>query len=79
MKRFFVSAIFSAWVLVILIAAGPSEGSNEERIKYGYIDRSGKMVIEPIFDYAYSFREQMAAVQVGSKWGYIDHAGNISN
>jgi len=50
--------------------------------KAGYIDGSGKMVIEARFDFARDFAEGRAAVNIGSdelgnggKWGYIDTAG----
>ena len=45
--------------------------------KYGFIDRSGKTVIQPQFDLTYGFSEGLAAVQVGKKWGYIDTAGKM--
>jgi WG containing repeat len=45
--------------------------------KYGYIDRTGKLVVNPQFDYASSFYEGLAQVQVGQKWGYIDHTGKL--
>lgn len=46
--------------------------------KCGYVDESGKMVINPQFDNAYSFdaRFGLAAVMVGEKWGLIDREGN---
>ena len=49
--------------------------------KWGYIDKSGKIVIEPQFDDASSFSEGLAAVCLGDycplrgKWGYIDKSG----
>ena len=44
--------------------------------KYGYIDKAGKMVIQPMFG-ASRFSEGLAAVQLrqGEKVGYIDEAG----
>jgi hypothetical protein len=51
--------------------------------KGGYIDSTGKVVIEPRFGVAREFREGRAAVNVdagylgrGGKWGYIDTAGH---
>jgi len=46
--------------------------------KYGYIDKTGKVVIEPqFFDEAWDFYEGLAMVKVGDKWGYIDKAGRM--
>lgn len=45
--------------------------------KFGYIDASGKTVIEASFDGANSFSEGFAAVKVGEYWGFIDHAGRM--
>src|ERR1039458_9956106 len=49
--------------------------------KYGYIDESGKFVVNPQFDYALDFSGGLAPVCMGDcgyrpvaprKWGYID-------
>jgi len=45
--------------------------------KYGYIDRSGEMIVEPQFQLAWHFSDGMAAVQVGGKWGFIDTSGKL--
>ena len=48
--------------------------------KYGYIDRSGQMVIPPQFASADPFSEGLAAVQLdsaGNKGGYIDKSGKM--
>jgi hypothetical protein len=45
--------------------------------KWGYIDRSGKMVIQPQFEYAGPFSEGLAVVQIEGKLGYIDKSGKI--
>jgi WG containing repeat len=77
MKRLGVLAFLSVLELTILAATGSTQTSNEQIIKYGYIDKSGKMVIQPVFDYALPFREQTAAVKVAGKWGFIDTGGKI--
>jgi len=51
--------------------------------KVGYIDKAGKLVVNPQFDVANNFSEGLAGVCVGGKdifceggkWGYIDKAG----
>lgn len=44
---------------------------------YGYIDSSGRVVIEPRFDHANIFSEGLARVVVDGLSGYIDRAGAI--
>ncbi len=55
------------------------------------MDRSGRLVVQPQFDWALDFAEGLAAVGVGgkrdaqgdvtmmdgAKWGFIDKEGNI--
>jgi WG containing repeat len=45
--------------------------------KWGYIDRTGKIIIPAKFDSAAYFREGLSSVQIGEKWGYIDPMGKI--
>jgi len=45
--------------------------------KYGYADRSGKFIIPPQFEIAYSFIEGLAGVRTDSKWGWIDKTGKF--
>ena len=59
--------------LVAIIILACSDSSN----KYGYIDKTGKIVIEPQFDAAESFSDGLAAVKINNKWGYIDKNGKI--
>lgn len=43
--------------------------------KWGFINQSGKHIIEPQFDEVYRFSEGLALVRIGSKWGFIDKNG----
>jgi len=44
--------------------------------KYGYIDKSGKWVIEPFLSGAFLFNESgLAQVKLNDKWGFIDKSG----
>lgn len=45
--------------------------------KWGYIDKTGKFVIEPQFEQADSFSQGLAVVKTGNKWGYIDRTGKF--
>ncbi|MGN0578320.1 MAG: WG repeat-containing protein, partial [Ruminiclostridium sp.] len=50
---------------------------NAER-KWGFIDATGKYIINPQFDYTYGFNDSgLAAVEIGDKYGYIDTSGKI--
>jgi hypothetical protein len=43
--------------------------------KWGFIDSSGSVVIEPQYDDAKSFSIGLAAVSVDGMWGYINASG----
>jgi hypothetical protein len=45
--------------------------------KWGYIDKTGKVVIEPQFTEARDFNQGIARIKTGSRWGYIDDTGKI--
>ncbi|MBO4598873.1 MAG: WG repeat-containing protein [Bacteroidaceae bacterium] len=45
--------------------------------KYGYIDKAGKIVINPQFKHAGCFANGLAAVKIKDKYGYIDKTGKI--
>jgi hypothetical protein len=52
----------------------------EQKGKYGYFDLEGKIVINPQFDFATAFREDLALVKLSGdngKWGYIDKKGKF--
>lgn len=43
--------------------------------QYGFIDKSGQVVIEPDFEYLSDFSEGLAAAEKGGKFGFIDKTG----
>lgn len=45
--------------------------------KWGFIDKSQKLVIPRRYEMVRSFSGGLAAVQVGENWGYIDHSGEL--
>jgi hypothetical protein len=50
----------------------------EEDGKWGFINRSGDVVIEPRYeDCYYQFSEGLAAVKTNGKWGYIDSTNQM--
>jgi len=46
--------------------------------KWGYVDRSGKAVIDHQFDSAGEFSEGLAGVSTGGLYGYIDRSGRVA-
>lgn len=46
-------------------------------MNWGYIDRQGKMVVEPKYFNAGGFHDGLAPVALGRVWGYIDATGKI--
>ncbi len=55
-----------------------SDGSSSPGENWGYIDKSGKMVIQPReYSSIWGFSEGRAAVKVGERWGYIDVTGEM--
>lgn len=45
--------------------------------KWGFVDTTGKVIVEPQFDSAKSFSNGLAAVCQGERWGFADQEGNI--
>jgi hypothetical protein len=45
--------------------------------KYGFIDKTGKIIIHPQFDWARDFKEGLAVVKIGGKYGAIDKTGKV--
>jgi len=56
----------------------PAKESSLGNSKWGYIDRSGKFVIQPVFSEAYRFQKNgLAVVMSGNKAGIIDRTGKF--
>lgn len=45
--------------------------------KYGYIDKTGKFIIETIYEWAGPFKGKLAPVTKGNKFGYINTLGTL--
>src|SRR5688572_29807095 len=43
--------------------------------KVGYIDKTGKIIVEPQYLDSWGFHEGLARVRTSDKWGYIDETG----
>lgn len=44
---------------------------------WGYLDKTGKIIIRPQFAQALGFSEGLAAVELDGKWGFIDKGGRV--
>jgi len=45
--------------------------------KWGFIDSNGTYIIEPKYDDATLFLEELAAVKLANQWGYVNMAGEF--
>lgn len=54
------------------------QGKSRTRYKVGYINSTGAMVVDPVFDDGTRFYEGLASVKVGRRWGFIDASGNFA-
>lgn len=60
------------------LAAVQIQDENGFTKKWGFIDKSGKMVIEPMFEDAASFKNGLAYVKINAaKQGYINRSGQF--
>lgn len=48
------------------------------RHAWGFLDRNGRVAIEPIFEAVGDFRHGLAAVRWQGKWGFIDRKGRMA-
>lgn len=61
------------------VALLPSEeGGVTSASAYGFIDKTGKMVVAPRYEDAEPFSEGLAAVKHKGAWGYIDKTGKMA-
>lgn len=53
--------------------------TNDGKTQYGVIDDKGAWVVSPSYDEVRSYCEDLAAVKIAEKWGYIDTAGTMGH
>jgi hypothetical protein len=58
-----------------LAAFSKKDGDGNPR--FGYVDKKGKVVIEPLYAMALPFSNGLAAVSTGDKYGYINRKGEM--
>lgn len=49
----------------------------DKDLKYGLIDKNGRLVLEVKYNAISDFSEGLASVKKGQKWGYIDKTGKF--
>ncbi len=57
------------------LASAKTFSCDADPFRYGYIDRHGRWVIAPTFDFAGDFEDGIARVELEGKWGMIDREG----
>lgn len=60
-----------------LVVMGKRVGNNMLAQKFGYINKKGEWVIDPIYDGAGAFKYNIAIVKKGEKFGCVNNKGNI--
>ena len=50
---------------------------DDDNGKWGYIDKTGQVVLPIEYDAAFPFSDGLAAVQINGEWGYIDTTGQV--
>lgn len=86
MKKKLLYILFIGILLIGMTGCGSKEEKNgssnsgnlypiQDGSKWGYVNEKGKMVIEPEYDSAYGFYEELAAVVKDNKMGYINNKG----
>src|SRR5437764_7855136 len=70
-----VLAVFCGLIVPVLWADEAARYAVHTKGKIGFIDRAGKMIIEPQFEDAIHFQDGVASVKAHGKWGYVDSNG----
>jgi hypothetical protein len=54
-----------------------STKNEEGQLKYGYVNKSGNVVIQPVYDDLNLFTNGLAAAKTGDKYGFINRKGEM--
>lgn len=74
--KLFAALLVATTFLTCIVALNLSASTELAQTRtYGYLNKTGEVVIKPGFQIATSFAEGLAAVTIGDKWGYIDKTG----
>jgi hypothetical protein len=53
------------------------QAKNKKRLKVGYINDAGSVIVEPLYDEGTRFYEGLASVRVRDRWGAINSSGEF--
>ena len=74
----------AAFLALFLLCSIGVNAQAEERLyrilvkdKYGFIDRSGRVVVQPEYEAAGEFSEGLAYIKKAGKYGYVDVSGKL--
>lgn len=74
------SNVFTLCISILIIISCASLTSMDKEgltSKYGYIDKTGNFVVEPVYDDLNLFVEGLAGAKINNRWGAVDRKGNI--
>lgn len=77
-STFFLAALMLCLLLAISLTSCGGRGQLlpiNSSDGFGFVNRNGKVIIEPRYQWAEDFSEGLAAVMVGDHWGFIDASG----
>src|SRR5262252_2489007 len=81
-KNIASSLIYLALFVLFLAVYGQDNTSKLYPVvkngKWGYIDKTGQIVIRPQFDLALEFHGEFAQIGLNKKYGFIDRTGKIT-
>src|SRR5918912_2670751 len=82
MKRLIACLLCSTLISLSINSYGQRRKPSEffsilDNGRWGFIDKSGKLIIKPQFNGAWSSKEGLATNLNGEKWGYVDASGRM--
>jgi hypothetical protein len=78
MKKILFHSLFTAAILGVMSVCTAATTLFPVVVggRWGYVNKSGEIVINPQFDRAEAFTQGLAPVRIG-RWGYVDNSGKV--
>lgn len=84
MQKNFYTLLAICCLAVVIIACDSSKSSSDDRLfpikensRWGYMDGSGEVVVQPAFDYAWDFSEGHGRIKDKGRYGYVNLKGEV--